>query len=80
MKTIQLTKPQTENRLCRTVQIDELIEPLANIIAHPDRNRLIRDFFSSEDERRKEEVRVATLNAKPLRRWRVISLYNNQTA
>lgn len=71
---------KTNERLCRTVQIGELIEPLANIISHPDRNNLIRDFFSSEDERRKEEVRVATLKSKPRRRGRVISLYTNQTA
>lgn len=71
---------KTNERLCRTAKIGELMPPLMNIISHPDRNNLIRDFFSSEDERRKEEVRVATLKSKPRRRGRVISLYINQTA
>lgn len=68
------------DRLSRTVQIGELVEPLANIISHPDRNRLIRDFFSSEEQRRREEVRVATLKIKPRRMARIIPLYNNQIA
>lgn len=78
MKTIQLAKPQTEERLCRPIQVGELMKPLMNIIAHPDRNNLIRDFFSSEDERRQEEVREAT--AKPFHKARIISLFNDQIA